>query len=59
MDYVGIFYSNLVNFSTAIGYILQPLGILCMVIWYMFSRFGMLYQGKSGNPGMEPALNVF
>jgi hypothetical protein len=21
-----------------------------MVIWYIFSRFGMLYQEKSGNP---------
>jgi hypothetical protein len=23
-----------------------------MVIWYSFSRFGMLHQEKSGNPGM-------
>jgi hypothetical protein len=22
-----------------------------MVIWYIFSRFGMLYKEKSGNPG--------
>jgi hypothetical protein len=22
-----------------------------MVVWYMFPRFGMLYQDKSGNPG--------
>jgi hypothetical protein len=27
-----------------------------MVIWYLclFSRFGMLYQEKSGNLGLEP-----
>jgi hypothetical protein len=24
-----------------------------MVIWYIFSRFGMLYQEKSGNPGFD------
>jgi hypothetical protein len=22
-----------------------------VVIWYIFSRFGMFYQEKSGNPG--------
>jgi hypothetical protein len=22
----------------------------CVVIWYIFSRFGILYQDKSGNP---------
>jgi hypothetical protein len=25
-----------------------------MVIWYIFPRFGMLYQEKSGNPGPRP-----
>jgi hypothetical protein len=40
----------------AIWSILRLFGILCghwayfMVIWYNFSRFGMLYQEKSGNP---------
>jgi hypothetical protein len=24
-----------------------------MVIWYTFPCFGMLYQGKSGNPGRD------
>jgi hypothetical protein len=24
-----------------------------MVIWYIFSRFGILYQEKSGNPGFN------
>jgi hypothetical protein len=23
-----------------------------MVIWYIFPRFGMLHQEKSGNPGL-------
>jgi hypothetical protein len=25
-----------------------------VVIWYIFPRFGMLYQVKSGNPELEP-----
>jgi hypothetical protein len=25
--------------------------VLCVVIWYISPRFGMLYQEKSGNPG--------
>jgi hypothetical protein len=24
-----------------------------VVIWYIFSRFGMFYQEKSGNPGAK------
>jgi hypothetical protein len=41
----------------AVWTVLQPLGIFCchlvclMVIWFIFSRFGTLYQEKSGNPG--------
>jgi hypothetical protein len=35
IEAVGIFYGQLVYF---------------MVIWYIFSRFGVLYQEKSGNP---------
>jgi hypothetical protein len=46
MEDVGIFYGHLVNF-TAILYILWPF----MVILYICSRSGMLYQEKSGNPG--------
>jgi hypothetical protein len=48
-------------------YILWPFGILyehmvcifcanlvhLLVIWYIFSRFGMLQQEKSGSPGWE------
>jgi hypothetical protein len=35
---------------------LRPFGIFCgdlayfLVIWFIFSRFGMMYHGKSGNP---------
>jgi hypothetical protein len=34
-----IFYGHLVHFA---------------VIWYIFPRFGMLYQEKSGNPAAHP-----
>jgi hypothetical protein len=40
----------------AIWSTLRPSGIFCgdlayfLVIWYIFSRFGMMYHGKSGNP---------
>jgi hypothetical protein len=29
-----------------------------MFIWYNFSRFGMLYQENSGNPGLGPMLRL-
>jgi hypothetical protein len=45
---VHIFYGHLVFFFTAIWYILWLFGIY-------FSRFGTLYQEKSGNP----ALNAY
>jgi ABC-type uncharacterized transport system permease subunit len=34
----------------AFGYILWAFGYV-VVIWYIFTRFGILYQEKSGNPG--------
>jgi hypothetical protein len=43
--------------------ILRPLEILyCplvyfVVIWYIYPRFGILYQEKSGNPDMRGQLN--
>jgi hypothetical protein len=43
----------------AIRSILRPHGQFCgcfvyfTVIWYSFSRFGILYQEKSGNPEHE------
>jgi hypothetical protein len=48
MEDVGIFYVHLVNFP-AIWHILWLFGIFYPV-WYIFTRFGMLYQEKSGNP---------
>jgi hypothetical protein len=48
IENLGIFYEHLVYF-TVIGSILWPFGIF-VVIWYIFPRFGMLYQEKSANP---------
>jgi preprotein translocase subunit SecY len=51
MEDVSIFYGHLS--------ILWPLGIFCghfiyfMVIWYMFTHFGMFYEEKSGNPDQK------
>jgi hypothetical protein len=41
------------EYLTAIWHILWP---FCnfLAIWYIFPRFGVLYQEKSGNPGCEP-----
>jgi hypothetical protein len=36
-------------YCVAIWAILRPLDIF-LAIWYISSRFGMLYQEKSGNP---------
>jgi hypothetical protein len=65
MEDFGIFYGHLVYF-TAIWYIFCPFGIFCgnflyfvaiwyifIVIWYIFSRFGMLFKEKSGNPAVH------
>jgi hypothetical protein len=44
--------------------ILWLFGIFCghlvylMVIWYIFSRFGMLYAEKSGNPGARKVAQL-
>jgi hypothetical protein len=51
MDDVGIFYGHFV--------FLRPFGIFYsqlvhfVVIWYIFSQFGTLHQGKSGNPARK------
>jgi hypothetical protein len=45
----GIFYGHLESF-TVIWYILWLFGNV-VVIWYIFPRFGILCQEKSGNPG--------
>jgi hypothetical protein len=39
---LGIFYEHLVHF---------------MLILYIFSGFGIMYQEKSGNPGLECRTN--
>jgi hypothetical protein len=49
MEDVGIFHGLLAYF-TAIWYILWTLGIFCGNLEY-FSRFGIMHQEKSGNPG--------
>jgi hypothetical protein len=48
MDNASIFYGHL-EYSTIIWYILWPIGNV-VVIWNVFSRFGILCQEKSGNP---------
>jgi hypothetical protein len=48
MEDVGILYGHLVHF-TVFCYIVLALGIVCGNLVY-FSRFGILYQEKSGNP---------
>jgi hypothetical protein len=30
-----------------------------VVIWYIFSHFGILYQEKSGNPGLQQGCQIF
>jgi hypothetical protein len=51
MDDDGIFYRHLVQF-TVFCYILWTFGIV-RGLWYIFPRYGILYQEKSGNPGRE------
>jgi hypothetical protein len=49
MEDVGKLYGHLVYFWTFgmfCGYL-----VYFEVIWLIFSRFGILYQEKSGNPG--------
>jgi hypothetical protein len=47
----GIIYGHFVYFM-AIWYILWPFGNVA-VIWYIFLRFGILCQEKSGNPDIH------
>jgi hypothetical protein len=53
---VGISYGHLVYF-TAIRYTLLTFGILFGTLVYFLSRFGMLYQDKSGNPVGDPSAS--
>jgi hypothetical protein len=52
METVGLFYGHLV-FLGLLG-IFYGILVYFMVIWYMVPRFGMLYEGKSGNPDATP-----
>jgi hypothetical protein len=48
MENAGIFYGQL-EYFTVIWYILWPFGNV-VVMRYIFPRFGILCQDKSGNP---------
>jgi hypothetical protein len=48
MENAGKFYGHL-KYFTGIWYILWPFGNV-VAIWYIFPRFGILCQEKSGNP---------
>jgi hypothetical protein len=48
---VGIFYIYLEYFK-AIWYIVEPV-VNFVIIRYIFPRFGILHQEKSGNPGFK------
>jgi hypothetical protein len=53
LDENGFLYRGAIWRSfTANNYILWPFGIVCGHLVY-FSRFGMLYQQKSGSPGVS------
>jgi hypothetical protein len=54
MEDVGMFHGHLVHF-TVFCYILWTFGLNRGNLVY-FSRFGVLYQEKSGNPDLEPIL---
>jgi hypothetical protein len=54
MEDVGIFYGHLVHF-TDFCYILWTFGIVCGNLIY-FSRFGILYEEKSGNPEQKTKI---
>jgi hypothetical protein len=54
LEDVGIFYGDLLYFK-AIRYIVWSFGILFDDLAH-FSRYGMLYQEKSGNPDRDSAF---
>jgi hypothetical protein len=57
MEDRGIFYGHLVHF-TVFCYILWTFGIVRGNLVY-FSRFGILYQEKSGNPEADSSFREF
>jgi hypothetical protein len=57
MEDVGVFYGRAVYF-TAIQRILWSFCIFCINL-VSFLRFGVLYQGKFGNPVLDVAWNKY
>jgi hypothetical protein len=51
MESAGIFSGHL-EYFTIVWYILWPFGDV-VVIWYIFPRFCIVCQEKSGNPGFH------
>jgi hypothetical protein len=49
IENVGILFGHF----TVTWYILLPIGIICGNLVY-FSHFGILYQDKTGSPGVHP-----
>jgi hypothetical protein len=48
---VGILYGYLVYLQPIVNFYGHLINFV--VIWYNFSRFGMVHQEKSGNPGAK------
>jgi hypothetical protein len=53
--YMYVFYGHLEYFLAMRYTYFLPLGYF-VVIWYIFLRFGILYQEKSGNPGVQQEI---
>jgi hypothetical protein len=56
MDNLGIFYDHLVKFTVIVN-ILCPFGIFYGHLVF-FTRFGILYQEKSGNPASTASREI-
>jgi hypothetical protein len=53
MDNVGMFYGRLEYFRAYwYIYVIRPFGIVCCHLVF-YPRFGILFQEKSGNPGLD------
>jgi hypothetical protein len=55
MEYVGVFYGHLVHFTVFCYIFITFLWHLekFIEIWYILSRFDILFQEKSGNPDLK------
>jgi hypothetical protein len=56
VENADIFYGHY-EYLTVIWHILWPFGNI-MVIWYIFPRFGILCQQKSGNPATRDETRI-